>query len=142
VFVYWDFHAGSLFLCLAPFPWSRVSVLSAPPAVVMHVVMVQYLFFNFVGQFDFGCCSVVQEMSSVIHYLPCFSLPFQHLFTEVLLRLASCPSPISGALSVILPLLLCARLQFTVYCSVFLEGVSMPRGAVLIYPEGGWGNST
>jgi hypothetical protein len=36
------------------------------------VMMVHCLFFNFVGQSDFGCCSLAQEMSSMIHYLPCF----------------------------------------------------------------------
>jgi hypothetical protein len=35
-------------------------------------MMACYLVFNFAGQFDFGCCSLAQEMSLVIHYLPCF----------------------------------------------------------------------
>jgi hypothetical protein len=30
------------------------------------------LFFSFVGQFGFECCSLAQEISSVIHYLPYF----------------------------------------------------------------------
>jgi hypothetical protein len=51
------------------------------------------LFFSFAGQFGFECCSLAQEMSSVICYLPCFRewliihllsifLPFQCLFTD------------------------------------------------------------
>jgi hypothetical protein len=35
-------------------------------------MMVCCLFFSFVGQFGFGCCSLAQEMSFVILYLPCF----------------------------------------------------------------------
>jgi hypothetical protein len=33
VLVYWDFHAGSLFLCPTHFLWARFSVSSAPSAV-------------------------------------------------------------------------------------------------------------
>jgi hypothetical protein len=33
VLVYWDFHAGGLVLCSAPFLWGRFSVPSAPSAV-------------------------------------------------------------------------------------------------------------
>jgi hypothetical protein len=51
--------------------------------------------FSFPGQFGGGCCSLAQEMSSVICYLPCFRdwliaclllacLPFQFLFTDSL----------------------------------------------------------
>jgi hypothetical protein len=31
--------------------------------------MVRCLFFNFAELFDFGCCSLAQEMSFVVHYL-------------------------------------------------------------------------
>jgi hypothetical protein len=73
VLVYWDFWAGGLFLYLAPFLWGRVSVLSALPHHYCQCVMIVCcLFFNFAGQFDFGCCSLAQGMISVIHYLPCF----------------------------------------------------------------------
>jgi hypothetical protein len=45
--------------------------------------------------FSFGCCSLAQEMSNMIGYLPCFRewliayllstfLPFQFLFTDSL----------------------------------------------------------
>jgi hypothetical protein len=36
------------------------------------IVMVCWLFFNFVVSFDFGCCSLAQEMSFVDCYLPYF----------------------------------------------------------------------
>jgi hypothetical protein len=66
----------------------------------------------------------------VICYLPCFKellitcplsafLPFQHLFTDSSAEISSSLPPFSGALSVIPSLPLCAKLQFTVYCSVF-----------------------
>jgi hypothetical protein len=65
-------------------------------------------FFNFAVLFDFGYCSLAQEMSSVDRYLPYFRqwlitcplsalLPFQPLFTESLCRnqiLAPLPSPV------------------------------------------------
>jgi hypothetical protein len=64
------------------------------------------------------------------------------LFTDGSWRLAPCPSsslpPISGALSAILPLLLCASFQFVVYCAVyfFLAGGSVcPGGYAGLY----WG---
>jgi hypothetical protein len=55
-------------------------------------MMVCCLFFNFAEPFDFGCCSLAQEMSFVVHYLPYFRqwlitgllwafLAFQPLFT-------------------------------------------------------------
>jgi hypothetical protein len=57
--------------------------------------MVCCLFFNFAVSFDFGCCSLAQEMSFVDCYLPYFRLQlvtclllalllFQLLFTESL----------------------------------------------------------
>jgi hypothetical protein len=55
--------------------------------------MVWGLFFNFAMSFDFGCCSLAQEMSFVDCYVSYFRqwvitspllafLPFQPLFTE------------------------------------------------------------
>jgi hypothetical protein len=46
--------------------------------------MVYCLFFNFAEPFDFGCCSLAQEMSFVDHYLPYFR---QQLITHLLLAL-------------------------------------------------------
>jgi hypothetical protein len=75
--------------------------------------MVPCLFFNFAEPFDFGCCSLAQEMNFVVHYVSCFKqwritcplsafLPFQCLFIGSLQRLAPCSSPFSGALAVFL----------------------------------------
>jgi hypothetical protein len=73
------------------------------------------LFFSFVWQIGFGMLSLAQEISSVIHYLPCFrerltptccqsSLPFLCLFTDrLVLRLAPCTSPFSSAGSAFRP---------------------------------------
>jgi hypothetical protein len=118
------------------------------------VMMVCCLFFNFVGQFDFGCCSLAQKMSSVISYLPLFR---EWLITHLLLAWPSClssvcllivhakisslplpPSPMHSQLSC--PLCYCSRLQFAVSCSIFLEGSSLPRGCAG-FSWGGWGNS-
>jgi hypothetical protein len=66
--------------------------------------------------FDFGCCSLAQEMSFVDHYLPYFRqqlitcsllalLPFQLLFTESSCRYQLLAPPhFSGALSATLSL--------------------------------------
>jgi hypothetical protein len=101
------------------------------------------LFFNFVGQFDFGCYLLAQEMISVIHYLPCFRewliggmllafLPFQCLFTDSLaLRPAPCPSPFlwyTFSIPTPSPVMLDHSLLFVI--QVFLGGVSLPRGCV------------
>jgi hypothetical protein len=37
-----------------------------------HVILVCWLFFNFAASFDFGCCSLAQQMSFVYCYLPYF----------------------------------------------------------------------
>jgi hypothetical protein len=73
---------GVLFLCFTPFPWGKASDLSA--SCCQCVVMVCWLFFNFAVSFDFGCCSLTQEMSFVDHYLPYFR---KHLITGLLLAL-------------------------------------------------------
>jgi hypothetical protein len=46
------------------------------------------LFISFVGQFGFGCCSLTEEMSSVIHYLPCFR---EWLIAQLLSAFAAFP---------------------------------------------------
>jgi hypothetical protein len=48
--------------------------------------------------------------------------------------------PFSCALSMILPLSLCARLQFTIYCSVFWWGISLPMGLCWFIPGIARGN--
>jgi hypothetical protein len=103
--------------------------------------MIYCLFFNFAMPFDFGCCSLAQEMSFVDCYLPYFRqwlitcpltalLPFQPLFTESSLgdQLLA-PPPFSCALSEFVPPLLCASFQFVVYYSgFFFAGVSVCPG--------------
>jgi hypothetical protein len=80
------------------------SVSSLPPLSVCY--MVHCLFFNFAGQFDFGCYSLAQEITFVICYLPCFRewlitwllstfLPFQCLFTDSSAEISSFPLPLS-----------------------------------------------
>jgi hypothetical protein len=84
---------GACFFALLPFSWAR-SVLCQPTPCYQPVVMVCWLFFNFAVLFDFGCCSLAQEIGFVDHYLPYFRqwlitcmllvlLPFQTLFTEM-----------------------------------------------------------
>jgi hypothetical protein len=79
---------GACFFASPPFSGAGSVICQLPPCC-QCVMMVHCLFFNFVGQFGFGCCSLAQEMSSVICYLPCFRewlitcplLIFQCLFT-------------------------------------------------------------
>jgi hypothetical protein len=42
------------------------------PQPLLYVFDYTSTFFSFVGQFDFGCSSLVQDISSVIYYLLCF----------------------------------------------------------------------
>jgi hypothetical protein len=70
VFVSWDFHTGGLFLCPVPFLWGRLC--PTCPLCWLCFIAVCCLLFSFAGQFCFGCCSLAQEMSSVILYFPCF----------------------------------------------------------------------
>jgi hypothetical protein len=121
----------------------------------LGVMMVHCLFFNFVGLFDFGCCSLAQEMIFVIHYLPCFRqllitcllstfLPFQHLFINGSWRLAPCLSRFLQCTFSDLPLLLCCVL---VYNSLFIVqffwggGGQSAQGVVLVYSGGAGGIS-
>jgi hypothetical protein len=119
-----------LFLCLTPFLWVKVSDLSASP-LLSACCDGLLIVFQFSVSFDFGCCSLVQEISFVDRYLfycrqwlitiPLSDLlPFQPLFTESLLadQLLALP-PFSGALSPTLLPLLCVSFQFLVYCSLF-----------------------
>jgi hypothetical protein len=114
-----------------------------------HVVMVCWLFFIFAVSFDFGCCSLAQEMIFVDCYLPYFrqqlitgplSLPLQPLFTESssgdqLLA----PLPFSGALPATLSL--CCVLVFSslliVQFGFLCVGGQSAQGAMLVYPRGG-----
>jgi hypothetical protein len=88
-----------------PFLWGKVSYPSAGPllSVCCDVLLI---FFNFAVSFDFGCCSLDQEMSFVDHYQLYFRkwlitcllsavLPSQPLLTESSCRdqLTPCSSP-------------------------------------------------
>jgi hypothetical protein len=122
------------------------------------VVMACWLFFNFAVLFDFGCCSLAQEMSFVDCYLIYFrayhpptvspsAFPaFDYWkFTQ---RPAPCPSCLLHCSYSTLPRLLCVSFQFIVYsvcCFVFVfvfqgRGRSA-HGAMLVYFRGGWGNT-
>jgi hypothetical protein len=104
------------------------------------------LVLNFAMSFDFGCCSLAQEMSFVYRYLPYFRkqliihlllvhLPFQSLFTETSLGdqlLVSSSS--SSALRAPCPLC-CVFLssslfiiQFFCFCFFVGRGASLFRG--------------
>jgi hypothetical protein len=133
---------GGLFLCLTSFLWGKVSDPSAS-SLLSECCDGLLIFFNFAVSFDFGCCSLAQEMSFVDHYLPyfrqqlftcplCALLPFQSLFTESLHRdqLLALP-PSSSDLSAPCPL--CCVFLFS---SLFIiqgffcvgdGGVSLPR---------------
>jgi hypothetical protein len=119
-----------LFLCLALFLCGKVSELSAGSLLSVSCDGLLFVF-NFVELFDFGCCSLAQEMTFVVHYLPYFRqwlithpvsvlLPFHALFTTIShsYQLLA-PVPFSGVLSATLPPPLCASFQFLVYCTFF-----------------------
>jgi hypothetical protein len=106
---------GGLFLCLTPFLLAR-SVICQPDPCCQHIVMVCWLFFNFAVLFDFGCCSLAQEMSFVDRYLLYFRqwlttclvsalLPFQPFVCwKFAWRSAPCSSPFSSVLTAPRPL--------------------------------------
>jgi hypothetical protein len=61
---------GAYLFALPPFFGAR-SVFHQPPLLLM-CYDISLFDFQFVGQFNFGCCSLAQEMISVIHFLLCF----------------------------------------------------------------------
>jgi hypothetical protein len=87
---------GAFFCALPPFSGAR-SEIHQPAPCYQRVMLVCWLVFNFSTLFDFGCCSLAQEMNFVDHYLPYFRqwlitcllsslLPFMPLFMESLHR--------------------------------------------------------
>jgi hypothetical protein len=63
---------GACFFALSPFFGARSEVCQPAPCC-QCVMLVCWLFFHFAMLFDFGCCSLAQDMSFVHHYLPYFS---------------------------------------------------------------------
>jgi hypothetical protein len=79
---------GTCFFALHPFSGARSEICQLA-LCCQCVMLVCWLFFNFATLSDFGCCSLAQEMSFVVRYLPYFRqwittarLPFQSFFTE------------------------------------------------------------
>jgi hypothetical protein len=87
VLVYWRLLSLPCSLFLGPSPCCQ------------HVVMVFCLFFNFVEPFDFGCCSLAQEISFVVMFLPYFrqwlitSCCFSSCLLRVPIEISSLPLP-------------------------------------------------
>jgi hypothetical protein len=121
-------------------------------------MLVCLLFINFVKSFDFGCCSLAQEMSFVDCYLPYFRqrlithplwalLNFLALFTECWCgdQLFALP-PFSSALRAPHPLCCVFLFSFLFiiiqFCFVFLWSMGQSvQGAILAYPRGSCGNT-
>jgi hypothetical protein len=59
---------GVYFFVLPPF--SGADCISPAPSAVC--VLLQFIVCFSLGKFGLGCCYLAQEISSVIHYLPCF----------------------------------------------------------------------
>jgi hypothetical protein len=120
-----------------------------------HVMLVFWLFFNFAASFDFGYCSLTQDVSFVDHYLPYFRqqlitgpllalLPFQSLFTEDSCRdQLLTPPPFSSTLTASHPLCCLVLFSSLFIVQVFFCGTrgQFVQGAMLIYPMGGCGNT-
>jgi hypothetical protein len=104
---------GTCYFFLANFLWDKISDLSTSP--LLSVYCDGLLIFNFPGLFDFGCCSLIHEVSFVDCYPPYFRqklvtglllafLTFQPLFAESLHgNQVLPPPPFSGEL----PALIC-----------------------------------
>jgi hypothetical protein len=144
---------------LSPFSGARLEI-HQPYPCCQSVRLVCWLFFNFVTLFDFGCCSLTQEMSFANRYLPYFRQRlitnpllalshFQSLFTESLCGdQFLTPSPFSSVLRQPWPLccvfffssLFIIQLGFL----VFFQGVGgqSVQGTMLFYPRGGCANTT
>jgi hypothetical protein len=101
------------------------------------VMMVHCLLFNFAGQFNFGCCSLAQEIISVIplsvllwgvaYCPPTLALLLSSVCLLIVhAEISSLLSPFRCTFSISAPLCCCARLLFTVV-QFFLGG----RGTLL-----------
>jgi hypothetical protein len=149
------------FFASPPFSGAR-SVIHQLAPYCQHIVRVCWLFFNFTVSFDFGCCSLAQEMSlwtstcSISgrgnYYWTAVSpsaFPAS-VYWSFTWRLAPCPSPIllfawcsaPHPLSCVLVFSSLFIVQFFC-CFVFNGwGWSVCLGGYMVYPRGGWGNTT
>jgi hypothetical protein len=132
---------GICFFALPLFCGAGSVICQLPPGC-QCVVMVRCLFFNFAEPFDFGCCSLAQEMSFVVHYMPCFrqclSLacfwPSCLSSRNVQVEISSLLPPPSQVYFQHFHLFCCVLVsQFIVYCSVlfcfvFAGGSVCPGG--------------
>jgi hypothetical protein len=143
-----------LFPCLAPFLWGEVSHPSASPLLSLcgDGLLIVFQFCNVVWLWMLLTGSGDEFLDC---YLPCFKqrlitgrllafLPFQHLFTDSLVgdQLLAL-FPFSGTLTA--PRLLCCVLVFSSFLLVFFfcrVGGQSAQGAIIVYPRGGWGNTT
>jgi hypothetical protein len=110
--------------CLAPFLWGRVRDLSAGSQLSACYVGL-LIVFHFSLLFDFGCCSLAQEMSFVDCYLPYFRQWFitcplpAFVYYKFMWRSAPCSFPLLRCALSTPALLLCVPFQFLVYYTVF-----------------------
>jgi hypothetical protein len=138
---------GACFFASLLFSGARSEICQLAPSY--HLVMlVCWLFFNFVMSFDFGCCSLAQEMSFMDHYLP-YQAAAYHLPTvsssafpvfvywRFAWRSAPCISPLLSVLRAPCPL--CCMFPFS---SLFIiqffffagHGVGLSRGICCFIP--------
>jgi hypothetical protein len=140
---------GACFFAMPFFSGTR-SEIRQPPPCCQHVMLVCWLFFKFAMLFDFGCCSLAQEMNFVDHYLPYFR---QQLIThptafplfvywKFMQRSAPCFFPfLQCAQSTPTPSVACS-FSVLYYWVLFLRGGSQSvQGAMLVYHRGGCGNT-
>jgi hypothetical protein len=144
---------GGLFLCLSLFLWGKLSDLSANPCCVLWCSMFVFQFFGvnwlwmlLTGSGDelFGPLSALFQAAA--YHLPAVSpSAFQPLFTESSWRSAPCSSPLLQCTRST-PSPLCCVLVFSslfIQLFFFLQGRGQSvLGAMLVYPRGGWENTT
>jgi hypothetical protein len=142
---------GGLFLYLAPFSWGKVSDPSAGP-LLSACCDGLLIIFQFCSAFDFGCCSLAQEMSFVDHYLPSlFQAVTYHpptvgpsafpafVYCKFTWRSTPCPNPLLRCTFSNSVLLLCVNFQFLFIVQFFFlqGGCQSAQGTILVYPRSG-----
>jgi hypothetical protein len=139
---------GGLFLCLAPFPWGKVSDPSASPLLsvccdgslfVFQFCSTIWLWVLLTGPGDEPCGLLPVLLQAAAYHPPAVgpsAFP-AFVYWYFVPRSAPCFPPFFGSLSTTPPPLLCASFQFVVYCSVFFlqgYGVSLPSGLCWFIP--------